>query len=40
MGISLGGPIWLISTLVMCLWLAWFGFGGRALARESRQAPA
>jgi hypothetical protein len=26
-----GGPIWLISSLVMCLWLAWFGI---SLARS------
>ena len=25
-GIGIGGPIWLISTLLMCAWLAWFGF--------------
>lgn len=24
-GISTGGPIWLISSLVMCLWFFWFG---------------
>jgi hypothetical protein len=24
--IGIGGPIWLISTLLMCAWLAWFGF--------------
>lgn len=23
--IPIGGPIWLISSLVMCLWFAWFG---------------
>jgi hypothetical protein len=26
LGIGIGGPIWLISTLLMCTWLAWFGF--------------
>jgi hypothetical protein len=24
-GLPFGGPIWLISSLMMCLWLAWFG---------------
>ena len=28
MGVWIGGPIWLISTLVMCLWLVWFGVTG------------
>jgi hypothetical protein len=23
--IPIGGPIWVLSSLVMCLWLAWFG---------------
>lgn len=23
--IAIGGPIWLISSLLMCLWLTWFG---------------
>lgn len=25
LGIGAGGPIWLLSSLVMCLWLLWFG---------------
>jgi hypothetical protein len=24
-GITTGGPIWVISSLVLCLWFAWFG---------------
>ena len=24
-GIGIGGPIWLVSSLAMCLWLLWFG---------------
>jgi len=30
LGIGIGGPIWLISSLVMCLWLAWFGLATRS----------
>ena len=33
-GIGIGGPIWLISTLLMCAWLAWFGFAARRPARH------
>jgi len=25
LGIGIGGPIWLVSSLLMCLWLAWYG---------------
>jgi hypothetical protein len=25
--VAIGGPIWLVSSLVMCLWLIWFGLG-------------
>ena len=25
LGLPFGGPIWLISSLLMCLWLSWFG---------------
>ena len=32
-GVGIGGPIWLISTLLMCVWLAWFGFTARRPAR-------
>ena len=32
-GIGIGGPIWLISTLLMCAWLAWFGFAALRPAR-------
>ncbi len=35
LGIGLGGPVWLISTLVMCLWLVWFGLAGLGGARSS-----
>ena len=28
MGVWIGGPVWLISTLVMSLWLVWFGLAG------------
>lgn len=24
-GVAIGGPIWLISSLLMCVWLVWFG---------------
>lgn len=34
MGVWIGGPVWLISTLVMCLWLVWFGLAGIRLARN------
>jgi hypothetical protein len=32
-GVGIGGPIWLISTLLMCAWLAWFGFAALRPAR-------
>lgn len=32
-GVEIGGPIWLVSTLLMCLWLAWFGFAALGQAR-------
>jgi hypothetical protein len=38
-GIGIGGPIWLISTLLMCAWLAWFGFAARRPARRSISSP-
>jgi len=25
LGVAIGAPIWVVSSLVMCLWLAWFG---------------
>jgi hypothetical protein len=33
-GFEIGGPIWLISTVLMCIWLAWFGFAALATARR------
>jgi hypothetical protein len=33
LGFWIGGPIWLVSTLLMCLWLAWFGFSSLRPAR-------
>jgi hypothetical protein len=44
LNLAFGGPIWVISSLVMCLWLAWFGLSllrteaGRASIR--RDAPS
>jgi hypothetical protein len=38
LGIGIGGPIWLISTLLMCLWLAWFGLAARGVRTESAAA--
>jgi hypothetical protein len=32
-GVGIGGPIWLVSTLLMCVWLAWFGFAALGPAR-------
>jgi hypothetical protein len=32
-GVGIGGPIWLFSTLLMCVWLAWFGFAALSPAR-------
>lgn len=40
LGIAIGGPIWLISTLVMCLWLVGFAFLGLSTATETRRAAA
>lgn len=31
LGVWVGGPVWLVSTLVMCLWLVWFGLAGQRL---------
>jgi hypothetical protein len=25
LGFAIGGPIWVVSSVVMCLWLLWFG---------------
>ena len=38
LGIEIGGPIWLVSTLLMCVWLAWFGFAARGAA-HSKTSP-
>ena len=38
LGIAIGGPIWLVSTLVMCLWLTLFGFMSRSAAGDARPA--
>jgi hypothetical protein len=36
LGLAFGAPIWVVGSLVMCLWLAWFGL---SLARvEAGQA--
>jgi hypothetical protein len=35
--IGIGGPIWVVSSLVMCLWLVWFGL---TLARTGASYPA
>jgi hypothetical protein len=35
LGFEIGGPIWLVSTMLMCFWLAWFGFAALALARRA-----
>jgi hypothetical protein len=34
LGFEIGGPIWLISTMLICIWLAWFGFAAFAAARR------
>jgi hypothetical protein len=36
--IGIGGPIWLISSILMCLWLAWFGVASRIARRHSLSA--
>jgi hypothetical protein len=38
LGIGIGGPIWLISSLLMCLWLAWFGLANRSARAVSVSA--
>ena len=44
LGLPIGGPIWLISSLVMCLWLAWFGLSllrtEAGLATRQRDVPS
>lgn len=37
---AIGGPIWLIATMVMCLWLIWFALAGFADERHAREASA
>jgi len=42
LGIAIGGPIWLISTIIMCLWLIAFSFAGltdAAVARPAARQP-
>jgi len=36
LGIAIGGPIWLVSTLVMCLWLVAFSLLGPPVATVTR----
>ena len=38
LGIGIGGPIWLISSLLMCLWLAWFGLASQSARSKSVSA--
>jgi hypothetical protein len=38
MGIAIGGPIWLISTLVMCLWMIAYSLIGLPTATAARLA--
>jgi hypothetical protein len=38
LGIGIGGPIWLVSSLLMCLWLAWYGLSSSGV--RSGQATA
>lgn len=38
LGIGVGGPIWLISSLLMCLWLAWYGLASRDVGFELASA--
>ena len=36
-GIRIGGPIWLISTVIMCVWLVSFSFAGLAAASKTHK---
>ena len=41
LGLAIGGPVWLVSSLLMCLWLAWYGlapFRAAAAATAPGQA--
>jgi hypothetical protein len=44
LNIAIGGPIWVVSSLVMCLWLAWFGVSllraQAGLATRSGEVPS
>ncbi len=40
LGVWIGGPVWLISTLVMCLWLVWFGLAGLRVVHGTTQTTA
>lgn len=33
-GIGIGGPIWLISSLFMCIWLTWYGLASHTVHHE------
>jgi len=35
LGIGIGGPIWLVSSLLMCLWLAWYGLASYGTRRRA-----
>jgi hypothetical protein len=43
-GLPFGGPVWLISSLLMCLWLVWFGLlllrTEPSLAARQRDVPS
>lgn len=45
LGVSFGGPLWLVSTLALSLWTLWFGLGlarvdGRSAASTRQSEPA
>lgn len=39
LGIGIGGPIWLISSLLMCLWLAWYGLSSSGATSGQAMSP-
>lgn len=39
LGIGIGGPIWLISSLLMCLWLAWYGLSSSGAPSGQAMSP-
>jgi hypothetical protein len=40
LGLAFGAPIWVVGSIVMCLWLVWFGLSSRADRGRPGKHPA